>query len=590
MKGWGSVPAPTMAGLQLSGLASGLDWKSLVDQLMQLEHAPVDRIQREQDKNDQQAAAIKGLGTKLTALQTAVTNIKDQTLFSGRTTVSGTTGSTWTLASTSGTATGSHAIAVSQVATKARRDGVVDITGGISATDSVAGVTLATMRTAGVVTAGKFTVNGHPITVATTDTLEDVFNAIHTATGNDVTATYSAADDKITLASASNATITLGAANDTSNFLQVLKLANNGTDTVASYGKLGTARVSTPFATAGLKTAITAVDGAGAGTFSINGVDIAYNVNTDSMSTVLKRINASSAGVTGSYDAVNDRVVLANNTTGDLGITLSESAGGLLGALRLTSGYTAVSGKNAEYSIDGGPTLISASNTLDGTAHGIAGLSVTVDSATTQTITVAADTAKMRAKIQDFLSAYNAVQSYIDDKSKITSTNGKVTTSVLSSNRDVQDWARQMRSLAFNTIPGLSDTIKQISDFGLDLDRDGQMSIKDSVKLDAALADHPTDLEKFFNTSSTGFAAKFDTLVGKLIHSGSDSQDRLAKTNSALDTQIADMERRLTQQRELLTNSFIAMESAQSKIQQQSQTISNAFGVGSGSGSSSSKR
>jgi flagellar hook-associated protein 2 len=289
--------------------------------------------------------------------------------------------------------------------------------------------------------------------------------------------------------------------------------------------------------------------------------------------------------VTGSYDAVNDRVVLANNTTGDLGMTLSESAGGVLGALGLSSGYTAVAGKNAEYSIDGGPTLISASNTLDGTAHGIAGLSVTVNSFSTQTITVGADTAKMRVKIQDFISAYNAVQSYIDDKSKITSANGKVTTSVLSSNRDVQDWARQLRQLAFKAVPGLSDTIKQISDFGLDLDRDGQLSIADSTKLDTALADHPTDIEKFFNTSSTGFAAKFDTLVGKLISSSSDSQDRLAKTNSALDTQIADMERRLVQQRELLTNSFIAMESAQSKIQQQSQAISNAFGISSGSDS-----
>jgi len=577
-----------MAGIQLSGLASGFDWKSLVDQLMAVEHVPVDRLKTEQDKNSQQSAALKGLGSSLASLQSAVANIKDQTLFSGRTVSSDTTDSQWGLAAAAGSAPGSHVFNVIQLAATASRQGTTDITGGISATDSVAGVTLATMRTAGVVTAGKFTVNGQQITVATTDSLQDVFNAIHTATGNDVTATYSAAEDKITLQSASNTPITLGAANDTSNFLQVLKLANNGTDKIDSYGKLGTARVNTPFASAGLKAAITAVDGTGAGSFSINGVAISYNVNTDSMSTVLSRINSSDAGVNASYDPVNDRVLLANKKTGDLGMTLSESAGGLLGALGLTAGYTSTSGKNAIYTVDGGPSMISASNTLDGTAHGIAGLTVTVDSQTSQKITVAADTGKMRTQISGFISAYNAVQSYIDDTTQITSANGKVTTSVLSGNRDIQDWARQMRKLAFNAIPGLSDSIKQISDLGLDLDKDGQMSITDPVRLDAALSNHATDIEKFFNTTNTGFSAKFDALLTKLTAADTTSQDNLTKANASLDTQMADMERRLVTQRELLTNSFIAMESAQSTIKQQSQTIASAFGTSSSSSSSSS--
>lgn len=544
---------------------------------MSLERAPITRIQQEQATNTQRSTALKDLGTKLAALQTASTNLKDQTLFSGRTTTSATASSTWKLASTSGTATGSYAINVSQLATKARRDGVADITGGISATNSVTGVTLATMRTAGIVTAGKFTVNGQQITVATTDSLQDVFTAIATATGGDVTAAYSAATDKVTLTSGTSATITLGAANDTSNFLQVLKLTNTGTGPRTSSAKLGAARTNSTFATAGLNAAITAVDGTGAGTFTINGTAIAYNVNTDSMSTVLQRINTSGAGVTATYDAVNDRVALANNTTGDLGMTLSETAGGLLGAFGLTSGYTAVAGKNAEFSLDGGPTLISTSNTLDGTAHGITGLSVTVDSATTQTVVVAADTDKMRGKIDEFITAYNAVETYIDEKSKTTSVNNKVTTSVLTSNREVQEWARQLRSLAFQSVSGLSGTIDRLDDLGLDLDREGQMSLKDSVKLDAALADHPTDVEAFFNTTSTGFAAKFDTLLDAMIDADTGIQERFTATNSSLDRQIADMERRLTQQRELLTSSFIAMESAQSQLQSQSAALTSAF-------------
>jgi flagellar hook-associated protein 2 len=572
-----------MAGLSLSGLASGLDWKSLVDQLMELERAPINRLEREQATNTQRSTALRDLNTKLTALQTAAANLKDQTLFSGRTATSATSGSTWKLSPSAGATAGSYQIAVSQLATRARRDGALDITQGIAATSDVSGVTLATMRTAGTVTAGTFSINGAKVTVATTDSLQSVFDAIATATGNDVTATYDPVTDKVTLDSASATPIVLGASNDSSNFLQVLKLANNGTDNVASYGSLGATRTTTTLANSGLKTAITAVDGTGAGTFTINGVAIDYNVNTDTLGMLMKRINASSAGVTASYDAVNDRMVMANTATGDLGISLSESAGGVLGALGLTTGYTAVRGDNAEFSVDGGPTLISSSNTLDATAHGITGLSVTVDTETTQTLTVAADTEKMRTKIDAFITAYNAVGTYLEEKTKITSANGKVTTAVLASNRDVQAWSREMRNLAFDAISGLSGTIDRLDDLGIDLNREGVMSIKDTAKLDAALADHPSDVEAFFTTTTTGFATKFDTLLDKLIDSGDDAQERLTATNSDLDRQISDLERRLTQQRELLTSSFISMESAQSRIQQQSSAISNAFGSGSSS-------
>ena len=574
-----SLPPPTMPDLSLSGLASGLDWKSLVDSLMEIESAPITRLQKEQVTNTQRSTALAGLETKLTDLQTATRKIKEASLFSGRTIASTTTASSWQFSAAAGTATGSHTIAVSQLATKARRDGALNITGGLSATSDVSGVTLATMRTASVITSGTFTINGAQVSVATTDSLQDIFDRIATATGNDITASYDPVADKVTLESASDATIVLGAANDTSNFLSVLKLANNDSDTISSYGTLGSARTGNAVASAGLSTPITAVDADGAGTFSINGVAISYNVNTDSLSTILKRINSSGAGVTASYDAVNDRVQLDNSKTGDLGMTLTEAAGGLLGALGLTSGFTATRGKNAEFSIDGGPTLINSSNTLDSAMLGVTGLSVTVDSATTQTLNVASDTSSMRSNIQGFIDAYNAVQTYIDEKTKVTTIAGKVTTSVLTSNREVQDWATQLRRLAFNAVTGTGN-IDRLDDFGIDLNESGQMAIKDADKLTAALTDRGSDVEAFFTTASTGFAAKFDERLTKLIKSGDDSQDRLTKTNTGIDHQIADMQRRLDQQRALLTSSFIAMESAQSKIQQQSSAIANAFGSG----------
>jgi flagellar hook-associated protein 2 len=568
-----------MAGLQLSGLASGLDWKSLVDQLMQIESAPVTKMTDEQDVNTQKVNALDGLNTKLDALKAASTALSDVTLFNTRNVASSLTGSTWGIKADAGGATGSYKIAVSQIATTARREGAADIAGGLSTTDDVSAATLATLTTSTAITAGTFSINGQKVTVATTDTLQSVFDAISTATGGDVTASYSAATDKITLTSGSGTEISLGATNDTSNFLRAIKLGNNGTGSVTSFGLLGTLKTSATLDNSGLRGAITAVDGTGAGSFTINGTTISYNIHTDSLSTVLKRINQSAAGVTASYDNATDRVVLNNNSTGDMGIAVSETGAGLLGALGLTTGGTFVRGQDAAFKLNDGATIYSASNTLDSKAHGIDGLTVTVDSATTQTISVSSDTSGMKSKIQGFVDAYNSVRLYIDDKTKITSADGKVTTSILSDNREVQEWQRTMRTMAFGSVAGLSGTINRLENLGIDFDSDGRLSVKDSDKLDTALRDHSGDVEEFFQTSNTGFAAKFTALVSKLHDDDDGQQERLNASNKDIDRQIADLQRRLDAERQRMTDAFVQMETMQSQLKSQSDALTRSFGA-----------
>ena len=97
MKVWGIPPYSRMANLSLAGLASGMDWKSLVDQLMQIEATPITRLQREQSTNSSQSTALSNLSTKLTALQTAAQSLKDASLFTGRTATSSNTTSSWSL-------------------------------------------------------------------------------------------------------------------------------------------------------------------------------------------------------------------------------------------------------------------------------------------------------------------------------------------------------------------------------------------------------------------------------------------------------------------------------------------------------------
>lgn len=564
-----------MAGLQLSGLVSGFDWKTLVDQLMTAEHIPADKLATEKATNNSKVTALENLKTRLTALQTSATALGTDGLFSSRKAATATVNSTWKLAAATGTATGSYTIDVTQLATASRRTGTSDIGSPLNTTDDVSGLTLANLPTASAITAGTFSVNGQKVTIALTDSLDQVFAAISTATSGAVTASYDHTTDKITL---SGGSLVLGAANDTSNFLSAMRLANVDGSTAESTTRLGSVSKSSVLASARLQSAITAVDGSGNGTFSVNGVAIAYNLNTDSLSAVLQRINQSGAGVTASYDSSNDRVVLSNSVTGDIGIGVSEAAGGLMDALGLSSNLTLTRGNNAEYTINGGATLTSTSNTLSATSHGIEGLSVTVDTEAEQTISVSGDTAGMRTAIDDFIAKFNDVQSYIDTATKITTTNGKVTAAVLSSNQEIQSWASSLRSKVFSAVPDLSGTIARLENLGIDFaSGTSNLVVKDSTKLETALRDRAGDVADFFQTASTGLAKSMTGYLTTLTTQNSEQQKRLAKSNTDLDAQIAAIERRLTQQRGVLEASFIAMENAQATLKSQGEALTKAF-------------
>ena len=49
----------------------------------------------------------------------------------------------------------------------------------------------------------------------------------------------------------------------------------------------------------------------------------------------MNNINDSAAGVSASYDPINNRFVLANNTTGDVGISMQDVTGNFLAATGL---------------------------------------------------------------------------------------------------------------------------------------------------------------------------------------------------------------------------------------------------------------
>src|SRR6185369_6559607 len=151
------------------------------------------------------------------------------------------------------------------------------------------------------------------------------------------------------------------------------------------------------------------------------------------------------------YDRSHDQFQLTNNTTGDVGITLSDVTGNFLAATKFSSG-TLSRGKDLLYSINGGDQWTSHSNTVTSDRWSIDGLTVTALKQASTTVTVASDTTKIKGAITNLITEYKTSQSLIDSlTASSTDAKGKVTASILTGESDSDELASRLRSMV-NTI------------------------------------------------------------------------------------------------------------------------------------------
>ncbi|KAB2653631.1 MAG: flagellar filament capping protein FliD [Verrucomicrobia bacterium] len=566
--------------LGLSGLASNLDWRTLVDQLSNAERVPQTRLRTDQSTIARQNAAYAAIQTSLESLQTRVQSLNSTALFDTRSTTTSDEKMSSATAS-AGATIASYAFNVTRLATAAKRVGTSDVGSSLNATNDVSGLLVSAAPFATTVTTGTFTVNGKQITIGASDTMQTVFDNIQAATGSEVAASYDSVADRITLSSANP--IVLGSATDTSNFLQAAKLNNNSSGTVTSTTQLGVVKLSGALSSANFTTPI-ADGGTGTGEFKINGVSITFTM-ADTVTGVLKRINDSPAGVTASYDAVNDRFVMANKVTGDIGVALEDVAGNFLEASGLTTG-TLARGQNLLYTVDGGGQMTSQTNTITETSSGITGLSVTALATGASTITVASDTTVIKTAINDFIAEYNKVQSIIDAQTaSTTDAKGKVTAGILANEGDADDIGTRLRRAVTGEVSGLAATLNQLEDLGiLSNGTDNSVKLDKEAKLDKALAENLTTVRNIFADSSNGLAKKLNTYLESIIgDSGSliTRQANNTKQSAAIDVQIADLERIVLSNRDRMLQSFVAMETAQSNANQQLSFLKQRFGTSS---------
>lgn len=568
--------------LAISGLASGFDWQSVVTQLATAERAAETPWQTQQTAIAAQLASYSSLNDSLTALQADIKVLQDPSFY--KSALPQTSDATVATASADpGAMLGSFTFNISQMATTARINGAANV-GKVLAPNGAANTSIGSAGFATPVTAGTFTVNGVQINISTDDKLQDVLDRIGTLTGN-VSASYDSGSDTIKLSS--NAPIILGSATDSSNFLQSAQLYNNNeasvtdpvthitTNSITSSLSLGHVQVNTSMANANLVTPIQD-DGAGQGALLVNGVTINYNASTDSITNVLQRISNSAAGVTASYDSLNNRFLLTDKSTGDVGISIQDVAGkGNFAAATGLSTGTLQRGKNLLYTVNNGPQLTSQSNTIGAVSSGITGLSVTaLKENSTATVTVGSDTSKISAAIQQFVTDYNAAQTSISAQQIVsTDSTGATTAGTLTGDLTASNIASQLRSSVFSAVSGLSGTISMLSDLGIQTNgQDNTLKVTDPTALSNALTNNLSGVQSFFSDPTNGWVNKVNTFITNTIGDNGtipNHQASLTLQTNNLTTQIANLEKKITSDSAHWTSEFQAMEQAESQINQQ---------------------
>ncbi len=268
----------------------------------------------------------------------------------------------------------------------------------------------------------------------------------------------------IVTVTSSQGNISFGNGADTSNFLSASGLITSATgSTRASANPLSRASQSAKLQDVGFNAGPLA---AGPHNLVINGVEVAYDASTDSMTDVVNRINASAAGVTARYDSITDTFRLQNTKTGTLSITVADDgAGGDLAAKLGLIGATFTEGENAAYSIDGGPAQSSASNTITHNGVGVTLNALTNGTPATVTVTQAATSAL--AAVKGFVSEFNNVMTAIGTATKADGSRENNTSGPLSGDASLRQLKSDLRSIVTSMGVNIDGTFTTLSQIGI---------------------------------------------------------------------------------------------------------------------------
>lgn len=472
------------SGIRFSGLSSGIDVESIVRQLVSIEGIGRQRIQAQKAQVEGRQIIYGQLRSNILAFNGAVSGLNSPSAYQSVTASSSDSDSA-SLSATSSATAGIYSLKVSQLAQAHKVSS--------SAQQST---------TSAVGQAGSFDLNGINIEIEATDTLQTIAGKINGSKAGvraslinggegqaymTLSATKSGEENAITFSN-----FTGGAAE---------ALGFNGIKSYLNQPSGNTVR-SAAYASSSATLASLSV-GSGTKAFELDGVAFSIDADTQSLQDVADAINAQ-------FSAAPDRVsaqVVADGGSFRLELSGSQVPSSLvdtdglfedLGFYENKPYRELVKAQDAEYSLDG-MNFTSATNEVTTVLPGASFTLKKADPTKEITLSLNADTSKVKDSLQSLVDAYNNLNSYIRQNTQFDADSlsggpllGDSTTAQLQSS---------ITSVLFNNV-GTGD-VRNLADLGVLFDSEGALKL-DTTRLNAVLAEDPGAVQRILaDTGST---------------------------------------------------------------------------------------
>ena len=494
---------------RLTGMASGLDTDSMVEQLMRVEKYKVDKVKQDKQLLEWKRDDYRSMTRLLKELSDTYmdvlspSNMRSSNSYKAFT-VSSLDSTAVTATANADAVAGTHSITVTQLAKAAS---TVSSSGVSSPLQSTAAITNLDF------TGGKdFNVqlNGITKNIAVSGSFTDVdqlkayiqtevdkaFGSGKIAVGNSSgQLTFSSADSKINLISG------------TTDALAQLNITSGSTNRLKLSSKLDATNMPIP--------------NSGIVSFKINGVSFEFDSATKTMNDVISEVNSSAAGVTLSYSEATDKFTLTSKVKGaGDAIKIEEISGDFFGAnskLGITS-LTINNGQDAIFELDN-TTITRNDNSflLDGVKYNL------LKEGVTTSITLEQDVDKVYNNIKSFVDKYNDIISKINgelreerdsdytpltdeqreamSESEIEKWEEKAKSGMLRNDSLLSGMLVQMRNAIYKSIEGVNGGVYSIGIKTGDYTQQGKLII-DEVKLKDAIKNKPDLVANIFNKES----------------------------------------------------------------------------------------
>jgi flagellar hook-associated protein 2 len=496
-----------------SGLGSGIDFDTAVENIITARRIPVDRLQTKIDTNATKITAYQDLRVVLNAFQDSLATLRGAVSFDNTSnafaaklpyaSVSRTDGAT---ASSASSLVG---VTVSNSAQAESHD--IEILQ-VARAHKIASNSYSSTSTAlGLTDSNTFSIEGTTITVSSQDTLltlRDRINAANTgsnATGVSASIVTVSATENYLVLSKSTAGSDITISNTSGTPLTTVGILSGGvpahelqaSQKAQLYADGLLDSTNTTYETARLASASTTIGSSGTLRFNDGTTtrDLAYT-SGQSITTLAANINADATlqtmGISASVVQEGAQYRLKIVASGDA-FTITEQAAG-----------TAI----ADLEIGNSRLLVERNtNTVSDLITGVTLSLFQAEVGTNVHIDIEKDLAAMKSKITAFVDAYNAVKEYINGQASIDPTTGEVSeTAVLYGSRTLSDIEAQLGQILGIGTQGVSEAFSVLAQIGIEFVDNGTLSdplkadtLKiDSSKLDNALLNNSDDVKRLF--------------------------------------------------------------------------------------------